>query len=176
MIQSQFSPRDTLLFNLVVDLEYVPENLRRRIQVPLFKGKNLSSLDVNNYRGITLLTTLNKILEILIWNHVEVWWNSTGAISGLQGACKKGQSCVHIAMLLQETVSRALESNRNVFVSYFDVSKAFDTVWNNGLFFYFFDMGISGKNWKILYKPSGHIYYLNVICMFNFGRNILDQL
>ena len=141
-----------VLFNLIIKYEYVPENLRRGIQVPLFKGKNLCSLDVNNYRGITLLTTLNKILEILIWNRVEGWWNSSRVISSLQGACKKGQSCVHIAMLLQETVSRALEKNRNVFVSYFDVSKAFDTVWTNGLFYKLYKMGISGKTWRILYK------------------------
>ena len=58
------------------------------------------------------------MLEILLWNRIEGWWNTSRIISGLQGACKKGQSCVHIAMLLQETVSRALETNRNVFVSY----------------------------------------------------------
>ena len=117
-----------LLLNLIIDREYVSENLRRGIQVPLFKGKKLCSLDVNNYRGITLLTTLNKTLEILLWNRIEGRWNTSRIISGLQGTCKKGQSCVHIAMLLQETVSRALETNRNVFVSYFDVSKAFDKV------------------------------------------------
>ena len=55
-------------------------------------------------------------------------------------------------MLLQETVSRALESNGNVFVSYFDVSKAFDTVWTNGLFHKLNDMGITGKTWRILYN------------------------
>ena len=141
-----------LLFNLVVSREYIPENLRRGIQVPLFKGKTLCSLDVNNYRGITLLTTLNKVLEILIWSRIEAWWNSTNVISDIQGACKKGQSCIHIAMLLQETVSRALESNRYIFVSYFDVSKAFDTVWTDGLFYKLFNMGITGRTWRILYR------------------------
>ena len=158
-----------LLFNLIVSREYVPENLRRGIQVPLFKGKNLCSLDVNNYRGITLLTTLNKLLEILIWNRVEGWWNTSGMISDLQGACKKGQSCVHIAMLLQETVSRALESNRNVFVSYFDVSKAFDTVWTNGLFYKLFEMGITGKTWRILYKG-----YIDFKCRVRVDDKLSD--
>ena len=35
-----------LFFNLIISREYVPENLRRGLQVPLFKGKNLCSLDV----------------------------------------------------------------------------------------------------------------------------------
>ena len=57
-----------------------------------------------------------------------------------------------MAMLLQETVSKALETNRNVFVSYFDVSNAFDTVWTDGLFYKLSEMGISGRTWRILYK------------------------
>ena len=154
-----------LLFNHVINLEYVPENLRRGIQVPLFKGKTLCSLDVNNYRGITLLTTLNKIMEICIWNRIEKWLVSSGVIFGLQGACTKGQSCVHIAMLLQETVSRALETNRNVFVSYFDVSKAFDTVWTNSLFYKLYNMGLVGKTWRILYR--GYIDFKCKVCIDN---------
>ena len=31
------------------------------IQVPLYKGKITSTLDVNNYRGIILLNTFNKL-------------------------------------------------------------------------------------------------------------------
>ena len=76
-------------------------NLRRGIQLPLFKGKNLTSLDVNNYRGITSLTTLNKVYEMLLWGKIEKWWTRNGVISKLQGACRKGQSCVHTEILLQ---------------------------------------------------------------------------
>ena len=71
------------LYNCIVKMEYVPENLRRGIQVPLFKGKNLCSLDVNNYRGITVLTNFNKIFEILIWNRVHP--GGRGGHSGTEG-------------------------------------------------------------------------------------------
>ena len=114
---------------------------------------------MNNYRGITLLTNFNKIFEILIWLRLEEWWSSSGVISNLQGACRKGQSCVHSAFLLQETVSTALDDSNNVFVAYFDVSKAFDTVWVNGLFYKMYEMGIRGKTWRLLYRS-----YLNFMC------------
>ena len=71
-------------------------------------------------------------------------------VSQLQGACRKGQSCVHTSLLLQETVASALETYRHVFVSYFDVSKAFDTVWINGLFYKLYKIGIRGKLWRIM--------------------------
>ena len=118
----------TMIFNLICKMEYVPVNFRRGIQVPLFKGKNLCSTDTNSYRGITLLSTFNKIYEMLIWGRIEIWWRENEVISGFQGACRKGQSCVHTSLLLQETIASALENNKKVFVSYFDVSKAFDTV------------------------------------------------
>ena len=41
--------------------EYVPTNFRTGVQVPLHKGKNTSILDINTFRGIMLLSTLNKI-------------------------------------------------------------------------------------------------------------------
>ena len=118
----------TLLFNLILTLEYVPENFRRGVQIPLFKGKNLSSTDTNNFRGITLLSTFSKMFEMVIWERLEPWWKENELMSKFQGACRKGQSCVHTSLLLQETVASALETNSKVFVSYFDVSKAFDTV------------------------------------------------
>ena len=92
--------------------EYVPVCCRIGVQVPLFKGKDTCPLDPNNYRGITLLSVFNKILEILIWHRVQTWWESNHIISELQGACKKGHSCIHTAMLLQETVATSLETKR----------------------------------------------------------------
>ena len=142
----------TMIFNCINKLEYVPNNFRRGIQIPLFKGKNLCSTDTNNYRGITLLSTLSKIYELIIWERLEPWWKKEEVISRLQGACRKGQSCIHTSLLLQETVSSVLEKNNKVFVSYFDVSKAFDTVWINGLFFKLHEMGIRGKLWRLMYR------------------------
>ena len=142
----------TLLFNIINEKEYVPVNFKRGIQVPLFKGKNLCSSDTNNYRGITLLSIFSKIYEMVIWDRLEPWWNQNKVISKFQGACRKGQSCVHTSLLLQETVASALDTNSKVFVSYFDVSKAFDTVWINGLFSKLHDMGIRGKLWRLMYR------------------------
>ena len=122
------------------------------MQIPLYKGKNTSTLEVNNYRGITLLSTFNKLFEIVMWKRIEHWWNETGAISPLQGACRKGISRVHSAYLLQESIATLLETQNKVFVTYLDVSKAFDGVWIGGLFYRLWEIGIHGKTWRILFK------------------------
>ena len=142
----------TILCNMVRISEYVPICCRMGMQVPLFKGKDTCPLDPNSYRGITLLSIFNKILEIVIWHRVETWWKENKIISELQGACKKGLSCIHTALILQETVATSLETNRKCLVAYFDVAKAFDTVWIEGLFFQLYELGIRGKLWRFLYN------------------------
>ena len=141
-----------ILYNSIVDLEVIPICFRTGVQIPLFKGKDLDALDPNNYRGITLLSTFNKIFEILVWNRLKFWWSSENVISELQGACKSGLSCIHTAFILQETVAASMEENGQCFVTFFDVAKAFDTVWIDGLFKQVYDLGVTGKTWRLLYR------------------------
>ena len=70
----------------------------------------------------------------------------------MQGAGKKKKSCVHTALLLQESVATALEQNAKVFVTFLDVSKAYDTVWTDGLFFQLHKMGLKGRIWRLMYR------------------------
>ena len=53
---------------------------------------------------------------------------------------------------------------KKVFVSYFDVSKAFDSVWVNGLFFQLHEMGIKDSLWRMLYKD-----YIDFVCCVRIG-------
>ena len=157
----------TAVYNSIVHLEYIPKNFREGIQVPLHKGKNTSVTDTDNYRGITLLNTFCKIFEILIWSRMETWW--MGKISTLQGASRKGVSCLHTAMVLQETIASKLELGKKVFITYFDVSKAFDSVWVNGLFYQLRKFGIVGRLWRLLYKM-----YIDFRCRVRIGGTLSE--
>ena len=147
------------MFNACVSKEYVPSNFRNGIHVPLYKGENTCSLDPDNYRGITLLTTYNKLFEVLIWGRIKRWWFDERITSDLQGAGRSGSLCIHTALTLQETISKEREGNRNVFVAYYDVSKAFDSVWIDRLFYQLHKLGVRGSLWRILYKS-----YINFNC------------
>ena len=149
----------TFVFNHIVATEYVPVSFRRGIQIPLYKGKNTSTLDVNNYRGITLLSTFEKLFEALLWSRLKPWWEGNAVISKMQGACRTGVSCLHTALTLQETISHILESKDRVYVLYLDVAKAFDSIWINGLFYRLRNLGIVGKTWRILFNT-----YTNFQC------------
>ena len=89
----------------------------------------------------------------------------TRVVSDLQGACRKGSSCIHTALTLQETISKERERNSKVFVAYYDVSKAFDSVWIDGLFFQLHNLGIKDSLWRILYKMC-----VDFSCCFKIGN------
>ena len=142
----------TKIFNLMLMCELIPTCFKRGTQIPLFKGKNACSLNPSNYRGITLLSTLNKVYENMVWQIMEKWWCEKGVICNLQGTGKKGHSCLHSSLLLQEILATSMERNNKCFSIYFDVAKAYDTIWINGLFFQLFKLGIVGKTWRMLRK------------------------
>ena len=157
------------IFNMIIDLEYIPECFPYGVQVPLFKGKDLCNLDPNNYRGITPLSTYNKLFEIVLWNRLKVWWVDSGVISELQGACKTGLSCIHTAFTLQETIATSLEDNSKCYVAFYDVSKAFDGVWIDGLFKQVYESGITGKTWRLLYRS-----YIDFKCCAKVQGHLSD--
>ena len=90
-------------------------------------------------------------------------------ISPLQGACRPGMSCLHTALCLQDTIAVGLDSTKRVFVAYFDVSKAFDGVWIDGLFYQMRIMGIVGKVWRLLY-----LSYQNFWCKVRINGQYSD--
>ena len=92
------------------------------------------------------------------------WWFDERVTSDLQGASRKGFSCVHTALTLQETISKERERNKKIFVAYYDVSKAFDSVWIDGLFFQLHKIGVKGSLWRLLYKS-----YQNFTCCFRIA-------
>ena len=157
------------LYNAIRLLEVIPVCFRTGIQIPLFKGKDLDILDPNNYRRITLLSSFNKVFEILIWHRLKGWWNDENVISELQGACKTGLSCIHTAFMLRETVATSMEESGQCFVAFFDVAKAFDTVWIDGLFKQIYDLGITGKTWRVLYRC-----YIDFSCRVRVGTNLSE--
>ena len=50
-------------------------------------------------------------------------------------------------------------------MAYYDVSKAFDSVWIDGLFYQLHNLGIKGSLWRILYKMC-----VDFSCCFKIGN------
>ncbi len=69
--------------------------------------------------------------------------------------------------MLQETVTYNVENNSPTYCCFLDNTKAFDTVWHDGLFYKLHKLGISGKAWRVLcqaYKGMvNHVLYEGIL-------------
>ena len=94
--------------------------------VPLYKGKEMDA--VINYRPVSLLMTISKVLEKIMYQRVYGFFNKNDALYDNQYGFRTKRSCEHA---IQEMVGHLLKSrneNKHSIGVFLDLSKAFDTL------------------------------------------------
>ena len=133
-----------MLFNTIMQMEYIPKSFRKSVNIPLFKGGDKDNMDRNNFRGISLQGILCKVYDCMILKRSKDIFMKCFNMSKYQAACLNGISSLHSSFMLNEMVSHSVENGSRVIVTYFDTRKAFDTVWIEGLFYQLYKKGIQG--------------------------------
>ena len=88
-----------------------------------------------SYRPISLLNTLSKILERVIYSRLIEWCNINNIISDFQSGFTNGrQTKDHIFRLIQDS-QQCFNRNLSVGAVFIDIEKAFDRVWHKALIF-----------------------------------------
>lgn len=120
------------LFNTCLRLSYFPKKWKHG-NILMFHKPGKSSKDVNNYRPITLLTTLSKLLEKVIDKRLKASMETFQIIPPSQFGFRKGHSTTHQLQRISEIIERGYEIKAYTAISFLDVAKAFDKVWTVGL-------------------------------------------
>ena len=108
---------------------YLPKTIRDCVIVPVPKsGKDPTCSQ--NYRPITLASTLSKVIEHVILQKYRNLLSS----NQLQFGFKPGSSTTQCTALMKMVVSRYINNGSKVFGCFLDASKAFDRV-DHGLLF-----------------------------------------
>ena len=115
-----------MLINQSMSQGQFPTMMKLAKVVPLFKSKDRSI--ETNYRPISLLTTMSKILEKVVYTRVYKFLTVTGQISDKQYGFRAKHSCEHAVRQLVGTVLKNLENNKITVSVLLDLSKAFDTI------------------------------------------------
>ena len=122
--------------------------LKTRIILPLFKGKGAKANNEENYRGITLFSTLCKIYEIMLLNRLENYASHNQYSSEMQVGFQEGVGCIEASFTILETINHMLERGSKIFSCFLDVRKAFDTVWIDELLYELYtELGIKDRMW-----------------------------
>ena len=122
----------SLIFNLSFSSGVFPSVWKRSVVVPIYKNKGSKSDPTNNYRPISLLSAISKLCERVMYDRLYAHVNPL--LSPAQSGFRKGDSTVWqlLARFTQNLLERRHQHNFSL-VCFFDLSKAFDTVWHRGL-------------------------------------------
>ena len=94
--------------------------------VPDFKKD--SKLDYSNYRPISLLSNIEKIIEKLMYKRLYTFLNNNNIIYNLQFGFRKQYSTSHALITITENIRKALDDRNIGYGVFVDFQKAYDTV------------------------------------------------
>ena len=114
------------IFNLSFSTGQHPNILKISKTIPIYK-KGLRLL-VSNYRPISLLSNLNKILEKIVHDRIYKFLEDFQCIYSLQFGFRKKHSTSHALIDITETIRQALDNKKFACGIFVDLQKAFDTV------------------------------------------------
>ena len=112
------------LFNAIVLSGHISPVFQQRQVIPIIKGYNKDLFNPSNYRGITILSNLSKVLEKLILLRIHL-----PSLNPLQGGGggrggRQGYGCIHTAFVFQEAIDSLQERGKKAYVAFLDVRKA----------------------------------------------------
>ena len=120
------------LYNLYWKVGKHPARWKHAHVLPLPKPHRDHTLP-SNYRPISLLPTLGKVLERLVYNRLYYVAESTHFLHPHQFAYRKNNSTEQLLQLITSRIQNSLNSKKPSILLTLDLHKAFDTVWVPGL-------------------------------------------
>ena len=100
----------TRLINMSLRLSVVPREWKKAQIIPLHKKGEKS--DLNNYRPISILPTISKIAEKVVFKHVYNYFHMNSLITRHQSGFKPGDGTVNQLAYLYNLFSDALDKKR----------------------------------------------------------------
>ena len=125
-IASDISPVLADVFNQSISTGLFPDIRKLAEVVPLFKTKDRTLTE--NYRPISLLITISKILEKIVYKQTYSFLQKFGILYRSQYGFRSSHSCENTITELVGHITKSRELNKHTVALFLDLSKAFDTL------------------------------------------------
>lgn len=138
--------RVTRLANLIYDTGYIPQKMRESIFITIPKKEG--AMECEKHRTICIMSQLGKILLSIIRNRIEKKIDNN--VGEEQYGFRKGKGTVNAIFVLRMIMERAIEVQKDIYLCFVDFEKAFDTVRHEDMINMLKDIGLDGKDIRVL--------------------------
>ena len=137
----------TRIINQLFTFGKIPESLKLGVLTPVYKRKGLNT-EAKNYRGITILPVITKILEAVLRKKIQPIINANQ--SALQRGFTKNSSPMNCSLILEEAIREQRDKRKPLYIAFLDAKSAFDVVNHDSLLRKLYHIGIDGATWLLI--------------------------
>ena len=136
------------MFNTSVNENFFPSDLKYANVSPLFKKGD--STNKENYRPISILPSISKIFERLIFQQMTTYVSSL--LSPYLCGFRKGYNPQHALLRLINHLNKSLDGKENIGLVMMDLSKAFDCIPHDLLIAKLYAYGFHKNSLKLIHS------------------------
>lgn len=131
----------TNVLNKCIKSSYWPINFKTAKVMPILKSGKAPS-DPRSYRPISLLNSIGKILEKIVYKRLIKFVEEKNLLPNQQFGFRRGHSTIHQATRIKQFIRNNQFQGKSTGVVLLDIEKAFDSIWHDGLIYKLIKMKI----------------------------------
>ncbi|KAK3558457.1 hypothetical protein QTP86_018184, partial [Hemibagrus guttatus] len=159
IISPDLLPFITTVINGSLTSGHVPTVFKKARLIPILKKPALDPSDISNYRPVSLLSFLSKILERVVCNQLSDYLMQNKLHDPNQSGFKAAHSTETALLAVTEKLHAARSAKLSSVLILLDLSAAFDTVNHKTLLSTLRSLGIFGTAWEWFASYlDGHSY------------------
>lgn len=143
----------TILFNTILNSGLGPSIWKQAMVLPIFKEGGLDPLEASSYRPISLTSCISKVYERVLLNRITDSLEVNALLPEEQAGFRKNRSTLEQAYILREILD-SRKPRSATFASFIDLTNAFGSTWQDGMWFRLRESGVKGK----LYNSIRSLY------------------
>ena len=136
------------LYNRVWVEGKLPQVWKEAVVVPIRKPGKDPTLP-SSYRPIALTSNICKVMVRMVTDRLTYILEKGGLLAGYQSGFRKGRNTIDAVVRLEDEIRRAQANKESVVAVFFDIEKAYDMMWREGLLIKLHKLEVGGRtfNW-----------------------------
>ena len=143
------------IFNILLHKGYFPSSWTQGYIVPIHKKGSLSN--VENYRGVTLLSCFGKLFTRVINNRLTAWAEEYNVYIEAQAGFRSEMGTVDNIFNLHGLITHLINKGKKLYCAFVDFTKAFDFINRDILWYKLIKYGVSGKLLNVIRSMYEHV-------------------